>query len=93
MSVKDERLLVTIKRAVLDSFWSRKSGTVKGNLTMVNSLGKVASGEIEMETWLPHMGPFLISNEAGMSFACTTLIFSLRKRRHVEHLQGYLMRK
>ena len=42
MSVKDGRLLVTIRRTTLDEFWSRDPGTVKGNFMTVKRLGKAA---------------------------------------------------
>ena len=57
LSKKDMRLLAKIRRATLDTFWSRESGTVKGNLTIVKRLGKVESDELRMETWLPPMVP------------------------------------
>ena len=66
---------------------------VKGNLMMVKRLGKVTSDELGLETWLPPMGPFPLVNEVGIILECKTLKFSLRKGRHAEHLQLYLMRK
>ena len=42
LSEKDMRLLVTIRRADVGAFWIRKTGVVKGNLTMVKRLGKGA---------------------------------------------------
>ena len=81
------RLLVTIRRDTLDEYWSREPGTVKGNLTMVKRLGKVAGYELGMETWLPPLVTYPIVYEVWMSLACTTLILSLRKGIHGEHLQ------
>ena len=46
LSEKDMRLLVTTKRDTLDKFWSGETGTVKGTLTMVKRLGKVAGYEL-----------------------------------------------
>ena len=84
---KDGRLLVTIRRDTLDEIEIREPGTVKGNLMMVKRLGKMAGDELGLETWLPPMGPSPIVDELGVGLACTTLIFSLRKGRHTEHLQ------
>ena len=77
----------------MDSFWSRDPGTVKGNFTMVKSLGKAEINELVLDTWLSPMGPFPLVDEVGMSLVCTTLIFSLIKVRHAEHLQWDSMRK
>ena len=44
ISEKDMRLLVTIRRDTLDEFLSRETGAVKGNLTIVKRLWKVAGG-------------------------------------------------
>ena len=41
LSEKYIRLLVAIRRANVDAFWSREPGKFKVNLTMVNRLGKV----------------------------------------------------
>ena len=69
------------------------SRTVKGNLTMVKSLGRLERNALGLETWIPPMGPYTIIDKVRMSLACTTLIFSLRKEIHAEHLQWYFMRK
>ena len=79
MSVKDERLLVTIRRGTLNEFWSRETGMVKGNLTMVNMLGVVMGNELVLKTWLPTMVPFPLVDDVGMILAFTTVIYSLRK--------------
>ena len=90
---KDVRLLVTIIRNTLDEFWRRDPGMVKGKLTTAKRLGKVAGGELGLETWLPPMGPFPLVDEVGMSLACTTFRFSFRKGINTEHLQWDLTRK
>ena len=66
---------------------------VKGNLTMVKGLGKVAGDELGLETWIPHMGPFPLVDELRIILACSTLIFSFQKGRHAGHLQWDSMRK
>ena len=82
LSENEMRLLATIRRATLDEFWSTEPGTVKGNLTMVNRLGKVAGDELGLYKWLPPMGTYPILDEVGMSLTCTTLMFYLRKGGH-----------
>ena len=37
---------MVIRRDTLDEFWSRETGTGKGNLTVVKMLGKVAVDEL-----------------------------------------------
>ena len=81
LSEKYMILLVIIRRDTLDEFLSMEPGTVKGNLTMVKWLGKVAGDKLVMKTWLPPMVPYTIVYEVGMSLACTTLIFYLIKGR------------
>ena len=36
------RLMITIWRALLDAFWSRESGTVRLNITMLRNMGMMA---------------------------------------------------
>ena len=93
MLLKEERLLVTIRRVTLDAFCIREPRMFKVNSMMVKRLGKVGSDKIGLEIWLPPTGHFLLVDEVGMSLACTTLMFSLRKGRHYQHLQWDLMRK
>ena len=68
-------------------------GTVKGKLTIVNRLGKVEGDELGLGTWIPPMETYPILDEVGIILACTTLISSLRKGIHSEHLQWESMRK
>ena len=39
------------------------------------------------------MGTYILQDEVGMGLACMTLSISLRKRRHVGHLQWNPMQK
>ena len=66
---------------------------VKGKLMMVKRLGKAAGDELVMDTWMPPMVYYPIVDGLGISLVCTTLIFSLRKGIHAEHLHWDLMRK
>ena len=56
-SEKDKKLVISIRRASLDEFWSREPGTVRGNLTMLRDMVKMAKEEIGLEDWLPPLGP------------------------------------
>ena len=60
LSENDMILLVKIRRATLDAFWSRGPGKVKVNFNMVNSLGKVVGDELVLETWIPPLGIYPI---------------------------------
>ena len=63
------KLIVVIRRASLDDFWSNNSGTIKGNLTIVKSLRKVARLEMVLYEWLPPLGKYPLKNEVEMSLA------------------------
>ena len=41
-----EGLIITIRQASLDVFWSRKQGTVRGNLTMLRNMIMMSREEI-----------------------------------------------
>ena len=57
--------MVTTKRDTLDKFWSGETETVKGTLTMVKRLGKVAGYELVLETWLTPMVTYPLVYEVG----------------------------
>ena len=41
-SNKDEILIIFIRRSSINSFWSREPRTVRGDLTMLSNMGKIA---------------------------------------------------
>ena len=41
-SDKEEKLVMDIRRASLDAFWSREPGTVRGNLNMLRKMGTIS---------------------------------------------------
>ena len=85
-SDKYEILIVAIRRASLDKFWSREPVTVRVNLTMIRNMGAMAREEIRLEYCFLTLGHYLIKDEVGMGLACVTLWMSLRKGRHIWHL-------
>ena len=41
--------MVTIRQPYLDAFWSQKTGTVKGNITMFSKMVLTAKEELDLE--------------------------------------------
>ena len=88
----DTRVVVLLRRANLDLFWSRESSTVAGNLGKVRKV---------MEMWqdrnhhgpLPAITPWANSDEMGMRTAITMLEQSLDKGRLAEYVQFESCRK
>ena len=68
-------LMSTIRRVTLDEFWSRETGTVKGNLTTAKRLRNLDSEELGLDERPPLMGPYPLEYEVVTSLACTTLRF------------------
>ena len=76
----DQRLLVFIRRALLDAFWAREPSTVRGNLSAVK---KVLKGQDEFQLHvLPPIGPWSPDFDHGMGPAVMLLNDSLRPGRH-----------
>lgn len=74
----DTRLLTFIRRATLDAFWARETGTVKNTLRDINNIRRNAlSMGLKPEDVLPTMGPFLVKDEQGMGLAVCMLLRSL----------------
>ena len=92
-SDKYEILIVAIRRASLDKFWSREPVTVRVNLTMIRNMGAMAREEIRLEYCFPTLGHYLIKDEVGMGVACVALRISLRRGRYVGNIQWDSMRK
>jgi len=72
----DEWLLVCIRRAVLDSLWSRESSTVRSNLTECRRALKIG-GMFGFNNTFASMGPFPIEDSWGLKEACILLQRSL----------------
>ena len=67
--------MVSIRISTLITFWIRKLGTVRGNLSVVKKMRKSAREELGLEQWLPLLGPYPLKDEVGISLDCTTMRF------------------
>lgn len=72
----DDRVLMLIRRATLDSFWSREPATVKGNLRNGRKLEDIVS-QLGLSPVVGPMGPFPIEDVVGMKLAIALLVRSL----------------
>lgn len=89
----DTLLQTCIRRAILDSFWSRESATVDRNRY---DLGKIIQHSHALGTVpqaLPTRGPVPANDLWGMNLACTILLDSLRPGRNSDRLQFGSIRK
>jgi hypothetical protein len=63
---QDHEILEYIRRAILDSFWSRESRTVLFNLREARRMEKKVSDRLGMPSIAPPMGPFPLEDEYGL---------------------------
>ena len=56
-------LIVAIRRAIMDSFWIREPGTVKGGFNKVNVLRKVSGEELGLDECISPLGPYNIEDK------------------------------
>jgi hypothetical protein len=89
---QDKLLSISIRRAILDSFWSRERGTVSGNrregqrhLSHCDAFG--------VEDKYPSRGPFPVEDLGGMLTACSLLLRSLDAGKNADKIQYETMRK
>ena len=88
----DTELMSYISRAVLDSFWSRESSTVRGNLNALK-MALESAKRFRLERALPPMGPFPLKDVFGMAQAIVMLDRSLAKGKYETHIQWNTTRK
>jgi len=85
---QDALLMKCIRRASLDAFWSRETGTVQGNAreikVMRRKLNLLGCG---LDDALPAMGPFEVEDSVGMLVACAMLMRTLDPGRNEETVQ------
>ena len=82
----DKLLLLCIRRAILDAFWSRERTTVEKNWREVKGL--VETGEaMGLEEPLPQRGPCPIGNEQGLNVACLMLMKTMNPGRNARRIQ------
>ena len=72
----DKKLLTYIRRANLDAFWARETGTVRNTRRDVLMINKNAA-VFGLTNILPKMGPFRIGDDHGMGLAVCMLLRSL----------------
>ena len=76
--ITDEGLICGIRRATLDSFWSRATSTVQGNYYRVRELHKLGQRiGLSSMSILPEMGPYPLGDWCGMAQALILLEKSL----------------
>ena len=75
-SYEDNQLLLFIRRANLDAFWARETGTVKNTRRDIASIMRNASS-FGLKNILPKMGPFPVTDSHGMGLAVCMLRRSL----------------
>ncbi len=86
-NARDMRAMNIMRRANLDAFWSRTTGTVKSNCLDFKQLIK-HSGALWGDTpGIPPRGPFPLSDKFGMVPATATLSRSLDKGKNAKHVQ------
>ena len=90
----DELLLMCIRRANLDAFWSRERTTVSQNrreglrfVTICQTLG------LSVDDAYPPRGPFRVEDSVGMKLACAMLVRSLDSGKNAKTVQFDTMRK
>jgi len=89
----DEATLCCIRRAILDSFWGRAEGTVRGNLGSLRNMHESAQCNFGMQFLLPAMGPFPLKDTFGMGPAIVMLKHSLDPGRYGDHITFSTLRK
>lgn len=72
----DNRVLMLIRRATLDSFWSREPATVRGTLRQGGKMEDIAS-QLGLSPVMGAMGPFPLADTTGMKLAVVMLERSL----------------
>ena len=92
-SVEDEKIMCYIRRAVLDRFWGRASGTVSGNLGQSHGFHKVACEDFGLMEALPAMGPFPLLDTFGIGSALVMLKRSMMPGKYGDHIQYDTLRK
>lgn len=88
----DDLLLEFIRRASLDAFWARETGTVNANLGSLRRASGTKN-KFGMRNLFPPMGPFPLNDSMGMGQAVAVLDKSLDPGRHSTFVQWATMRK
>jgi hypothetical protein len=91
-SQKDKFLLVLIRVASIDAFWSVEPSTVATNLSQARRMEAIGE-ECGMDSISPPLGPFLIENTFRMKAACVLLQRSLDSGKTERFIQFSTARK
>ena len=89
----DRKLLIGLRRANLDAFWSRAPSTVLNNTRGLKKLWTIGTQTLGLEKVLPEMGPFPLEDTWGMHMATIILIRSLDKGIYQDTIQFETARK
>ena len=90
--MEDVRLIVAIRRAKLDTFWARYSGTVIETKREGANIGRLGAS-VGLVKLFPAMGPFPLQDTHGIGIAVCLLQRSLDKGRYRDILQFETVRK
>ena len=89
----DDRLMMCVRRAILDAFWSCKALTVRANLREASCLHRIHGGlEIQHLTF-PSQGPHPTRDSWGVSVAVGLLVRLLDRGRNAYHVQFETVQK
>ena len=91
-NMKDELLLVCLRRANLDAMWSRESSTVLNNRRKMEKMLKI-SDDLGIEPSFPPLGPFPTDGIQGVNVAIHMLKRSLDPGRYASYSQFETIRK
>ena len=72
-SKKYERLIIAIRRAPLDAFWSIEPETIRGDLIVIRKMGTMSRAEVGLEYWFQPLGTYELKDEVVMGVMCVTL--------------------
>jgi hypothetical protein len=90
--VQDEVLLMCIRRANLDAFWSKETATVSANRREGARVLSV-SARLGVDHPYPERHPFEVDDSFGMLIACQSLLRSLDPGKNTDTIQFETMRK
>ena len=91
-NVRDQFLLMCLRRANLDAFWAREPSTVGANRRDVERMIKLA-GDVGIDPVFEPLGPFPVEDIQGTFVAVTMLQRSLEPGKHATYSQFQTIRK
>ena len=90
---QDTRILKLIRRANLDSLWSREPGTVRSTLLACRQGGRIATSLGFTNCLFRPLGPFPLEDSFGMATAMVILQMSLNPGKNDKTVQFATVRK